>query len=359
VSDSKTAKPTGVLAALRQAFGMVRRAGRGVLAAYAINLGLTLVLAGMVFDAIHGSLGSSLAGQRMREGWDARWYEGFAAQAQGIAATFRPSVSGGGGVLDALDAFSDGFATVLARGAGNGILLALGAYLFVWAFLGAAFLGTFAQAPGGAGFLQRGAHWFPRILPLTVAGLVVYAALLGPGRAWLEAATDARLRDVIDERLRFAWVLAVHVGLWGLIALVNLVFDYAKVLLVLRDEADALARPFRAVGSAAALVWRRPAATLGLYATTAALGLALLAAYVALAPRPSYGSWAGIAGALVLGQTFVLSRIAVRALFLAGEVALASPVVGVGERPGEHAAAAVVPSDLVRLAPGPVPPPPA
>jgi hypothetical protein len=304
---------------------MVRRARRYVLLAYGLNLILVALLGAVVFDALKTSLGSSLSGEQMRTDWDARWYEGFSVQAQGVASTFRPSVAGAGGVFDALDAFAEGFSTLLARGTGTGIVPVAVTYLLAWSFLGGALLGTFSAHPSGGAFLQRGAHWFPRLLPLTLAGLAFYAIVLGPVHARLDDTVEGALRGLIDERWHVAAMLIAHACLWSLVALGNLVLDYAKVLRVLGDVSGPAAA-VRAVATAARLVWRHPTATIGLYVSTALLGLAALLTYVMAVPGAADGAGSALAfaGTFLFGQLFVLSRIALRAVFLAGEVVVAT-----------------------------------
>jgi hypothetical protein len=329
--DVVTGSP-GVFRALGAAVVLVRRSLRDVLLAYALNVVLALLLGAVVFDAVRTSLGSSLAGTRMRAGWDARWYDSFSTQAQGVASTFRPAVAGPGGLFEGLDAFLDGFSSLLARGPGTGILLVAVVYLLAWSFLRAGFLGTFAESPGGAGFLARGARWFPRILPVTLLGFVFYAALLGPVRAALADRLDSALHDVSDERVRLAWTAAAYGALWTLVLLGNLVLDYAKVLLVLRDQEGRVMSALRAFGDATRLVVTRPRLTLGLYAVTGLLGLAGMALYAAVVPIASDASGLAVAGTFLLGQILILARIAWRALFLAGEV-----VVGGGVRTAPRA----------------------
>jgi hypothetical protein len=314
----------GVAATLGQALALTARVLRPALLAYALNLALALLLGAIVYDAIQTSLGSSLVGEHVRAGWDAQWYDGFSAQAQGTAATFRPSVAGPGAVLDALDGFLDGFAALLARGAGTGVLAAAALYMLAWTFLGAAFIGTFAVRPSGAGFLARGARWFPRLLPLSLAGLVFYFVLLGPVRVAMEGALEARLHDVIDERVRLVWLLLAHAGLWAVVALGSVVVDYAKVLVVLHGDEARRPRALFALGAALRLVGGRPAATLGLYAATSMAGLGLLVGYLAVVPGSATRSAAAIAATFLLGQLFVLSRVLLRCVFLAGEVVMAS-----------------------------------
>jgi len=319
-----SASPPGPVSALGRALRKVSRAAPYLLGAYALNLALAAILGAIVFDAVQTSLGSSLAGARMRAGWDQRWYEAFAVQTQGVASTFRPSISGPGGVLDALDSFGDGFASLRGRGLGNGVLGLMAGYMIAWAFLSAALLGTFAERPAGAGFLARGGRWFPRLLPITIGGLVFYALVLGPLRLWLDATLEDALHEVIDERVRLAWLVVEYAGLWLLVAFGNLVLDYAKIFRVLAADDGARLPSVRALGTAGRLLARRPFAIIGLYALTALCGLAAVLAYVAVAPGAAGGgSWPAIAAVLLLGQLFVLSRIVLRALFLAGEVVMA------------------------------------
>ena len=320
-------RPPSVGRALGRAFALVRRSARYLLLAYGLNLVLALLLGAVVFDAVRTSLGSSLAGSRMRAGWDARWYESFSTQAQGVASTFRPGVAGPGGLFEGLDAFLDGFSSLLARGPGTGILLVAVVYLLSWSFLGAAFLGTFAQRPAAGGFLARGARWFPRILPLTVLGFVFYAALLGPARGALADRLEGALHEVSDERVRLAWTVAAYGALWTLILLGNLVLDYAKVLVVLRDDVGRLMPPLRALGAAVRLVMSRPLTTAGLYAVTGLLGFLAMAVYVAVVPIAGDASGLAVAGTFLLGQILVMGRIALRALFLAGEVTVATSAI--------------------------------
>jgi hypothetical protein len=337
----------GVGSALGQAFGMVRRAGGAILGAYLLNLALSAILAATVYGAVQASLGSSLAGARMRAGWDQRWYESFAVQAQGAAATFRPSISGPGGVLDALDAFGDGFAALRAHGPASGVLVVMAAYLAAWSFLSAAFLGTFASRPAAAGFLQRGAVWFPRLLPITLVGLAFYAIVLGPVRGAIDGGLASALHDVSDARLHLAWTAAAYGLLWLVVALGNLVLDYAKAFRVRQEETRARWALARALRGAAGLVLRRPVAIVGLYAATALCGLAALVLYAALAPGAEGGSWAVIASSALLGQLFVLSRIALRGLFLAGATVMASAAAtGAGAGSAAAATSADVPKAL-------------
>ncbi|HEV7503244.1 MAG TPA: hypothetical protein VGQ33_24665, partial [Vicinamibacteria bacterium] len=128
---------------------------------------------------------------------------------------------------------------------------------------------------------------------------------------------------------------AAYSCLWLVVGLGNLVLDYAKVLCVLGDDDSRPRRPrfVFAVARALGLVARHPAATIGLYAATAVGGVLLLAGYVAVVPGSGTASGAAVAGTFALGQLFVLSRVLLRATFVAGEVLTASALLGTEAMP--------------------------
>jgi hypothetical protein len=292
-----------------------------ILRAYAWNLALAALLATVMFDSIRASLGSSLAGDRLRAGWDSLWYYGFSAQATGVAATLKPSVVGFGAILDGLDAFLDGFAGLLAGGVGSGVLPLALLYLLSWTFLGGGFLATFARGPDDGSLLARAGREFPRLLPVSLAGLALYWTILGPLRTGLDAVRDDAVHNVIDERVRFAWTVGEYVILWALVCLANVLLDYTKVFLV-RSGDWSLLSPLRAARRSLGFVFRHPAVAGGLYLLTGLLWVALLVFYAAVAPGAGQSSAAGIAGAFLLGQLYLVGRVAIRCLFYASEVAI-------------------------------------
>src|SRR5262249_57212819 len=127
-------------------------------------------------------------------------------------------------------------------------------------------------------------------------------------RARLDVVREAALHDEIDERVRFAWTLGEYLMLWAQVCLANVFLDYAKVFLVRSDDCSLLGAARRSIG----LVMRHPAAVGGLYLLTGLLWVALLVLYAAVAPGAGQSSAAGIAGAFLLGQLYLIGRVAIR-----------------------------------------------
>lgn len=324
----------GLGAALWRGTAQVGRAWRSLLLAQVWNIALTLCLAVFIQDAIRSSLGSSLAGERMKAGWDSLWYGSFSAQAQGVASTFRPTVSGAGAVLDALDTFLDGFAVVFSGGPESNLWPLLLLYLVSWTFLSGGFVSLFVRPGRGAGFLSRAARLFPTFLLVAVVGLLGYAAILGPMRSWADGFVAARLRDVIDERIQFGWTLAESVLLWSLLLLINLAVDYTKVFAARAEEGHSAFRgALGALGQSGRFVLGHFLPAVGMYLATGFMGLLGLALYVAIVPGAGTSSTAAILGAFVLGQVCVLFRLALRCLFYASEAQFVAGLLPDSPRP--------------------------
>lgn len=314
------------VAVLGNALRRAAHAWRAILGMHLAGLALAIVLGSILHGAIASSLSTSLAGERMRTSFDPYWYNSFSAQATGVAASFRPSVTGAGASFDALDAFFDGFLALLF-GPGIGVLPAALAYLALWSFASGGFIAL------GAGRTKHGvfsaaAQHFPGILLISLAGLAAFAATLGMLRFRLDAAVEASLRDEIDERVRFAWILGEYLVIWMLAWWLRLWFDYAKVAVVTRDAGtSSIASVPRALWAGIAMVTRHPLRTGGVQAGLGMIWLASLAVYVLLVPGAAVSTTTGVVATFVFGQVFILSRAYLRAASYVGAAIAASTFV--------------------------------
>jgi hypothetical protein len=317
-----------VLTALWQAIHRSGHVWRCCLLVYVWNLALAACLGAIVYGTLDRSLGSSLSAGRMRHGFDSMWFDSFNASAAiGPAATFTPSVSGAGAVLDAFDDFLDGFRKLFRSGFQTGLVPVALVYLVSWSFFAGGFIGTFAETGPPAGFLHQARRHFPSFLIISLAGLTFYASVLGPARGWLDGLAASSLHDTIDERIRFGWTVAEYGGLWLVLALGNLVFDYVKVAVVHHGGAGPIWTVLAPAAHALRLVWRHPLKISGLYLGTAVIGVAGAVTYAAAAPRAGVSSVGGVLAAFLFGQAYIFSRVFLRSVFYAGETALYAALV--------------------------------
>jgi hypothetical protein len=303
-----------ILSAYRDGVRRVLAAPWILLGAFALTflvaLPLGAVLAGMISD----SLGDSLAAGAAASGVNVEWWQEFSATATGVGAAFTPRTLGFGGVLDNVSGMLDGRGHALVV-AGAGV-----AYVFVWLFLVGGILDRYARnrRVGVPQFFATGGVFFFRFLRLGVAALAVYALLYGAVHALLfDGLYRWATHDMTAERSAFAVRLVLYLVFGAMLALVNLLFDYAKVRAVVEDRRSMLG----ALAAGVRFVLHHPAEAIGLYLLNGATFAALLALYAVVAPG-AWGPGGRMTLALLVTQLYLLLRLSIKLLFYASQVAL-------------------------------------
>jgi len=314
----KLRKPMEDKMTIKRAFAAgLHRTGaskRYILLVYAVNLILAIILAVAVGRSISTSLGHSTRAEQLLRGFDDPWYRSYSVDAKGLAATFEPGVVGAGAVLKSLDAFLTG--RMLQQ---NASVLVVGAlYLLLWTFFAGGFIAIYADPENPSEFFHRAARFFPRILPLTVLGLVLYVLMFDYVLQWLGDAVKAMTRDTLDERVQFAYTVTKYALFWVILWFINMWFDYGKIALVTDDRKN----PLGALAAAWRFVIGHFRGTYGLYLLVGVVAAVLLALYAWLAPGARQASYVLIFLAFLAGQVYLLARLTVRCLFLSSQTAM-------------------------------------
>jgi hypothetical protein len=259
---------------------------------------------------IAAQLGDSLFADTLASGTSYDWWQEFSAQATGLGTTFVPSIIGFGAVLDNLGALVDNLpmATTIAG--------ATAAWLVLWSFLSGGVIDRYARmrptrAPGF--FAACGTHFW-RFLRLGLLAWLVYWALFGLVHPWLfDDLYPWATHDLTAERSALAVRVLCYLAFGTLLVVCNLVFDYARIRIVVEDRRSAIG----ALVAGARFVRRHPA-TLRLYLLNGACFILLALVYALGAP----GAPAGLAIwiALAIGQIYILLRHYVKLLFYATQV---------------------------------------
>ena len=291
-------------------------------------------------------LGASQMAQQAAAGVNYDWWQEFQSQASGVGATFSPRIVGFAATLDSLSAIAD------TRRETTALIGLLAAYVVVWTALIGGIVDRYArQRPTRVhGFAAASGTFFLRFLRLGIVSVLAYGWLFGYLHPWLfDERIPALTRGLDSERAAFAWRAAGYAVFGALVVAANVVFDYAKIRMVVEDRRSALgglAAGFR-------FVWRHSAAVAGLYAVNTLVFLGLVAAWALVAPRvPAAGP--GMWAALLLGQGFIAARLAAKLHFLASQTSLfqaklahagyvASPVAAWPESPAVEAVAGGAP----------------
>ncbi|MFQ5603714.1 MAG: hypothetical protein ACE5HS_10640 [bacterium] len=315
-----------IIHAFKAGIGLVSQSKKYLLMVYLINLAVAVMLGTLVSNRLEKSFGNSLASEKMLASWDDHWYRSYSTQVQGVARTFSPSVVGIGAVFNGLDTFLQG-----ELREGNQTIVAVGLLtLLLWTFFSAGFISIYSARQETTSFFEKAAFFFPRFLGLAALAGVLYYLLFHFVLNWLNESVDELTRETIDERVHFAYTVIKYLLLWMVVWSVNLLFDYSKILTVVKDHKNFLTAPLQAV----VLIFRNIGKTFGLYFSIGLLGIIFMLVYWLIAPGAKQSSWVFIAGTFVLGQFYLVSRIFTRCLFFAGQTAMFAAITS-GEEKSE------------------------
>jgi hypothetical protein len=303
----------GPTAAFREGIRRVNGAPMVVAGMFALTLFVALPLSYALRGMIASHLGSSLAADEAVAGTNYDWWEEFSAQAAGLGTTFVPSVIGFGAVLDNLSGLLDNWPLA------STIAGATAAWMVLWSFLSGGVIDRLARGrrTRSHGFFGACGMHFWRLLRLGAAAFLAYAFLFRSVHWWIFGkAFEWVTNDVTVERVAFAWRMAGYLGFGMLLVLCSVVFDYARVRIVVEDRHSALG----AILAGLRFVRRHAAGVAAVYALNAAAFLLLIAIYAAVAPGAP-GSGLSMWLVLALGETYILARHYLKLLFYASETA--------------------------------------
>jgi hypothetical protein len=288
----------------------VRRAWVVALGAWLATIAIALPLALLLRTQIRAHLGASAAADVAATGVNFDWWNEFAAGATGLGQTFVPAVIGFAAVLQNLSGMADGPSYP------GLIMVAIAAQLVVSVFLMGGILDRLARdrAIGSVGFFGACGVYVVRFLRLAVVAAVTYWALFSWLRPLLlDSAYGTWTREATDERVAFAVRAVLYVVFGIALMAVNLIFDYAKVRMVVEDRRSAIG----AIAASLRFIRRHPSAVAALAILNGLAFATLLAAYSVTAPGAAASPWLTV----VVGQVFIIGRVAARLAAAASQIA--------------------------------------
>jgi len=303
-----------VLGSWFDGFRRVRRAPALLAGVFLITLLAALPLALSMRGMIEAHLGRSLRSDAVADGADNDWWQEFTVQTSGLGTTFTPSVIGFATTLDSVSSVLD------ARPQQVQVAGALAIYLGVWVFLSGGILDRYArQRPTHAhGFFSAAGVFFWRFLRLGVIAAIVYWFLFTYVHKWLFDDLYTWLtRDLAVERIAFLWRVALYLLFGSMLIKSTLIFDYARIRMVVEDRRSAIGSLVAALG----FIIRRRGRVFGLYALNALIFAVLIGVWALVAPGAGgagLSMWVGFA----LSQVYVMARLLLKLQFMASQTAL-------------------------------------
>jgi hypothetical protein len=246
---------------------------------------------------------------------DPEWWMMFREQARGLEATFTPAIIGFAATLDGISNVLDGHRPPTA------ILLPLALSIVAWAFIWGGALHRFQRGRGigAGGFIRAGTgHLTTFVVIAAIAAainlvlyLTLHKLLFGPIHSALVAMTHT-------ERDAFLVRVLLYAVFFAPVAVITLLADYARVASV----ALGVTSPIAALRTSLAFIRSRIGAVAALYVLTGAIFIVMTVGYGVL--EIYGGSRVGGWRAIVIGQAYVLARLALRLTFASSELRLFS-----------------------------------
>lgn len=301
----------GAAAAFADGLARVRRAPWLVVGVWFSTILLALPLTLALRDQIAAHLGASLMAESAARGVNYDWWNEFLAQTSGAGLTFVPAILGFASVMKNISSIAD--QTPIP----SSIAVALTMYMLLSMFLAGGIVDRLARdrTVGAAAFFSACGVYFFRFLRLGVIATVAYWALFGPYHRWLFDDVYSELtRDMTVERTAFAIRIALYAAFAVPLFVVNMLFDYAKIRAVVEDRRSMIG----ALAGAWRFIRRQPIAVWSVYALDTMLFLLVIGVYYLAAPSATAPNLV----AVMIGQGYILLRVAVRLQFVASQVSL-------------------------------------
>lgn len=308
-SSAKPAVKTPVLGTFLEGWRRVLAAPALTASLLVVTLATALPLGAALGSMIGEHLGSSVAAETAAWNWNAGWAAEFAAQAQGLGRTFTHEIMGFGGTLKILSGIFDNqpLNPTLA-----GAAIAYGA---LWMFLTGGILDRLARGRPvrTPGFFAACGGYFGRMLRLGVVTAAAYWTIFRYLHPFLLTRIyDHYTRNMTSELNGLVLRVSLYLVFALVLFVVNMIFDYAKVRLVVEDRRSVIG----ALGASMRFLRRRPFRAFGLYLLNGIAFVMVLRLWLEAAPQ----AWESVAWAFFITQIYLLVRIWLRLVFVASEV---------------------------------------
>ena len=293
------------------------RVPKMVLFLFVVNLLFSLLLAIPMYNSLKDSFGRSEAGSRMAKGFDYVWWEEFRDEARGLETTFSPSVIGKGAILTNLESLIQMRFLSLPP-----ILLVFGLfYIILHTFLAGGILTIFSQdAPGFTlkEFIQGAGSHFLRFFGLMLFSWVFIIAIGSLLQDALISILSGISSNSLSEVTPFFIGLGINALIFILLLFIQMVFDYARIKVVLEESRNILKSTLEAL----AFVFKYPFSTLGLFYLIFLIQVAVTVIYILLKEIIPQSNFPWVLAAFIIQQLFIFAVIWIRCLLYSSQMQL-------------------------------------
>lgn len=293
------------------------RVSKMVLFLFVINLFFSLLLTIPMYHSLKDSFGRSEMGDRMARGFDYIWWQEFRDEAKGLETTFSPSIIGKGGILTNVESLIQ-----MRFFSSPPILLVFGLfYIILHTFLAGGILTIFSQdVPrftlkefihgAGSHFLRFfGLMLFSWVFIIVVGGLLqdVFMSILSD-------ISSNSLSEVVPFFIQLGFSALIFI----LLLFIQMVFDYARIKVVLEESRNILKSTLEAL----VFVFKYPFSTFGLFYLIFLFQVAVTVIYILLKEIIPQSNFPWVLVAFIIQQLFIFAIIWIRCLLYSSQMQL-------------------------------------
>jgi hypothetical protein len=325
-----------IISTLKQGITQVSRTKRMILFAWFVNVLFALVLALPVLKQLDGYLRNTVMDENVLKQMDPAWVESYRADMEKSEFSraldntiygYAPFVNHlemqmNGTFIRTLGGFLYDFFLRWEINSGATSLLFFLCLLYVCtgAFLAGGFIGIYSKEYRSTftEFLMDGAKYFGKFFRLSLIALLVYYIFFAVVVDWINTGIPRWTQYAASETVPYTYYMIRDVAVLFVLSLLFMIFDYARIRIVVDDRTSAL-------GSTAAGVrfaFAHFLSTYGLYLLLTVMGVLLIIVYAILEkiiPQESY--WPLVLLFLVQ-QLYMLARFFLKGSFYACQTEL-------------------------------------
>ena len=296
---------------------MVSKTVRLVIFLFCFNLIFSLILAIPMYHSLQDSLGDSLVGDQMTQGFDYLWWEEFRDQAQGLEKSFSPDLIGKGALLVNLE----GLIQLRFISFPPQILIFAFIYLLMHTFFAGGILNIYQnQMPifTLSSFFSGAGKYFFRFLGIMLVSWIFFFGVIGLLRECFNTIIQGAARNAFSEVFPFYLGLGLNIIILFLFLFFHMIFDYARIKTVFENQKNF----FQATASAFGFVFKNIGPVLGLYFLLFVVNVAGSLLYLLVKGFIPQTGLMGICLIFFLQQAFIFAVIWIRCWIYSSQMEL-------------------------------------
>lgn len=325
-----------IMFSFKQGVMLASRTKRMILFAWFLNVLFAMVLALPAMKQLDGYLRDSVMDEKLLNQLDPAWVESYRVDMEKSEYTraldytifgYAPFLNHlemqmEGGFVKTLAGFLYDFFVRWQLNPGSFSLLFFISLLYVCVntFLAGGFVGIYSKEYRSSfpEFLMDGARYFGKFFRIALLALVVYYLFFAVLVSWFNNSIFEWTQNDASESVPYLYYMIRNVIVLLLMALLFMIFDYARIRMVVDDRTSALG----STAAGARFAVPRFIQTYGLYVLLTAIGVLFVIVYAILEKSIPQESYWPLVFLFILQQLYMVARFWLKATFFASQVTM-------------------------------------